>query len=235
MSNDVRVALIDLSLNPAIYSPVDHWTRFLDVSWEAFRPMDGRFPDLRGFSHVLLTGSEASILRREPWAERAVDLTRRAVARGLAVLGSCYGHQLLALALAGPRAVRRCPVPEVGWVSVSKPKPSRLLGEAGEFHTFTLHFDEVTDLPDRFLTLASTETCGVQAFALRDKPVWGIQPHPEIDVRSGQRLLCDMASLQPEFAARCRRALESEPRDSGAAELIIRAFLEGRAENGPGT
>lgn len=227
MSEQKRVAVIDLSLDPGIYRPVEHWSRFLGAPWRAFRPKDGEFPGWEeGYTHVLLTGSEASIVNREPWAERTADFVRLAVSRGMSVLGSCYGHQLLALALAGPESVRRCPEPEIGWRAIRRLRPSRLLGGEGDFFAFTVHFDEVSSLPEPFLVLASTEACGIQAFALKDKPVWGIQPHPEIDIPTGRKLLGDFAGGRPELEPLFTPALASEPRDSGTAQGIVRAFLE---------
>ena len=64
-SDDIRVAIIDNSIDPTVYKPIDHWRTFLGVSWEAFRAVQGCFPDLdQGYTHIILTGSESSILDR---------------------------------------------------------------------------------------------------------------------------------------------------------------------------
>ncbi len=231
MPTPARVAIMDLSLDPRRYDPVDHWSRFLDAPWEGFRPKDGFFPGLKaGFTHLLLTGSEASILEREVWVERTAEMVREAAAADLAMLGSCYGHQLLAYALAGEAHVRRCPRPEVGWIRVQALGPSRLLGDGRFFDTFTVHFDEVVDLPAPFRVLASTEACGIQAFTLEGRPIWGIQAHPEIDVPTARRLMTDFAALHPPVRPLYERALASTPRDSGVVRQAARAFLESVSE-----
>ena len=139
-----RIAIIDNAVDPDVYRPVRHWSRWLDGGWVAFEAREGKLPSLEdGFSHILLTGSEASILERPPWAEAEVLLVRDALARGLRILGSCYGHQLLALAIGGPRYVRRCREPEIGWIPIRIAGNDPLLGPARTAHAFTLHFDEV--------------------------------------------------------------------------------------------
>jgi GMP synthase-like glutamine amidotransferase len=232
MPKQVRVAIIDNSINPALYNPVGHWSRYVDAPWQAFRPKDGFLPDPNEeFTHILLTGSEASIIEAEDWVGAEAGFIREAVARGLAVLGSCYGHQLLALALAGPEHIRRRLYPEVGWVPIQVPRPCRLLGGAGSFYVFSVHFDEVIGLPDPFEVLASTETCPIQAFALKGRPVWGVQPHPEIDGPAARRLLRDYSGLFPDVRPLYEKALASPYRDSGLIYGIVRAFLEAIPED----
>jgi GMP synthase-like glutamine amidotransferase len=115
------VAIVDNSIDPTIYRPVEHWGRYLDAPWQAYVARNGELPEPARFSHIILTGSESSIVDREPWARAEADLVREAVARGSAVLGSCWGHQLLAFALAGEAHVRRAAAPEIGWISVAGP------------------------------------------------------------------------------------------------------------------
>ena len=221
-----RIAIIDNAVDPDVYRPVRHWSRWLDGGWVAFEAREGKLPSLEdGFSHILLTGSEASILERPPWAEAEVLLVRDALARGLRMLGSCYGHQLLALAIGGPRYVRRCREPEIGWIPIRIAGNDPLLGPARTAHAFTLHFDEVLD-PDGVLTvLAGTPACPIHAFRYGAKPVWGIQAHPEIDPDDGRELLG--TELERGFAGGplIAEALRSEPRDDGLIRSIVAAFL----------
>lgn len=232
MSPRVKIAILDNSLNPAVYDPVSHWGRYLSLPWQAFRPKDGDLPDLeQGFSHLLLTGSEASVLERKDWVEEEVRLVREAADRRLAILGSCYGHQLLALALAGPRHVRRCARPEIGWLPIRTLRPSRLLGPKGRPFAFSTHFDEVVGLQDPFEVLASTESSPIQAFCLKGKPVWGLQPHPEITPAEARRLLDDLSRLNPRSLDIYQRALASKPRDSRLIRRVVQAFIDARPED----
>jgi GMP synthase-like glutamine amidotransferase len=223
----ISVAIVDNSIQPEIYAPVGHWSRYLGVPWRAFTARNGEFPVPGEFSHLILTGSEASILERDPWVETEAGLVRSAAASGTPVLGSCWGHQLIAYALAGPGCVGRCPSPEIGWIAVRVDRESDLLGAAGTVHhVFSVHFDEVRDLPASFEVLASTGACRIQAFRAGNRPVWGIQSHPEIDVPDGLRTLRDFASRGSRGREACLEALRQAPRDTGLIGRVVRAFLD---------
>jgi GMP synthase-like glutamine amidotransferase len=221
-----RVAIVDNAIHPRIYKPVEHWSAYLrGVEWESFYAPSGRLPAVQDFSHFILTGSEASILQREPWADREVEFTREAFRAGRSILGSCYGHQLLALALAGPAHVGRCREPEIGWIPIEIKASSSVLGPPGEAFTFSVHFDEVRDLADPFVVLAATEVCPVQAFGVRGRNVWGFQIHPEIDVVSARGILSEFGSIFPKIQPLYARALSEKPRDSGLIFKIVKEFL----------
>jgi len=231
-SEPVRLAIIDNSIFPEIYQPVEHWSRHLTVPWESFVARDRRFPDPARFTHLILSGSEASILEPAGWVAEEAEVVAEAVRRGLAVLGSCWGHQLLALALTGPGHVRRCAQPEIGWIPLRLTASSGLLGEAGEEPaTFSIHFDEVRDPGGDFEVLASSDLCAVQAMRLRGRPVWGLQCHPEVDIPAGRRFLSDLVESGFKGRDSLLEALASTPRDSGLIRRIVQEFLralEGR-------
>ena len=223
---ETRVAIIDNAIHPEIYKPVEHWSAYLGGAiWTAFPARKNQLPSLKGFTHVILTGSEASILNREPWVEREIEFVMDADRAGLSLLGSCYGHQLLALALAGPAHVGRCREPEIGWIPIDIKTDSTLLGPARPAFTFSAHFDEVKDLGDPFVILASTDVCPIQAFGIQGRNIWGLQIHPEIDIRAARGLLEDFRGVFPEYVTLYEGALASGPRDSGLIFKIISAFL----------
>jgi GMP synthase (glutamine-hydrolysing) len=130
------------------------------------------------YSHLILSGSEASTTTDQPWDPELAALVRRFVAAGKPVLGICYGHQFLAKVLAGPRHVRRAAQAEFGWLSPRLEASPLFLGMV-EPEFMVCHYDEVFDLPPEFKVLASSERCAVHAFQYRDLPVWGVQFHPE--------------------------------------------------------
>jgi GMP synthase-like glutamine amidotransferase len=219
-----RIAIIDNSINPTVYRPVEHWRQFISAPTEAFTARDRDFPDPAGFTHLIITGSEASILDRDSWVYREIEVVREAVELGLSILGSCYGHQLLALSLFGPDRVARCRKPEIGWQSLPF-KSNPLIGEGGVKEVFTSHFDEVVDLPETCLVFGSTPDCSVQAFQLKDHPVWGIQPHPEISIEEGRRFFEAVIGAGAPNRALFEAALETPPGDSGLIHPMVSNFL----------
>lgn len=222
----VKVAIVDNSINPRIYTPVAHWTSFFKGQWLAFIAREHQFPDLdEEFTHLILTGSEASILRREKWVHTEIDLTLKAVERNIPVLGSCWGHQLLALALAGPAHIQQSECPEIGWIPVEITKEDTLLGKKGREYVFSSHFDEVVDLGENFDVIATTEKCKIHAFKWNTKPVWGIQSHPEMCIEDAKHYLRENVKSNLEFQPLYRRALDSTPKDTGMIHTLIRKFL----------
>ncbi|MGD9345262.1 MAG: type 1 glutamine amidotransferase [Candidatus Aminicenantes bacterium] len=226
MRNKTRVAIIDNSIDPSIYTPVVHWTAFLESEWQAFTAREYKFPDLEeGFTHVILTGSEASILERDRWVDPEIELTLEAVERKIPVLGSCWGHQLLAIALAGPCHVQRSGYPEIGWTPITITEENALVGHRGQEFVFCSHFDEVVDLDEDFSVFASSDKCRVHAFQWKKHPVWGIQSHPEMSIREAQLYLQRNVESAPGAHSIYLRALNSAPKDTGMVLKVIRNFL----------
>jgi GMP synthase-like glutamine amidotransferase len=72
--------------------------------WRAtvFDCTQGQAPaDPAAFDGLLIGGSPASVHDADPWIARLLDLIRLARARAVPMLGACFGHQAIALALGG--------------------------------------------------------------------------------------------------------------------------------------
>lgn len=223
----IKVAIIDNSIDKEIYDPVNHWSSFLDVEWRAFRAKNSSFPDniKKDLTHVILTGSEASIMDRPQWVLDEIEFIRDVVDKKIPLLGSCYGHQIIALSLSGPQFVRRSPSPEIGWIPIEILKDSKLLGKKGLFYSFSIHFDEVIGLEDDYDILASTKRCPIHAFKKKGAPVWGIQAHPEISPEEGKILLKNLINRREGPIDIFNKALHSIPRDSGIIKNVIDTFI----------
>jgi GMP synthase-like glutamine amidotransferase len=226
-----RVLILDGSIFRDIYRPDLHWRALLgDVPSDAVHlPTGGRVPDLAPYSHLVVTGSEGSIVRPEPWYGVEADAVRRAAEAGLAILGSCFGHQMLALALSGARWVGPSPTPELGWFPIDVVGDDPLFRDVPRpFHVFSSHFDEVRDPPPPWRVLARSARCAVHAMRWGDRPLWGVQAHPEIGPHDARVLLEGFLEHAPQHAALIRAALAAEPRDDGVGRSLVRRFLEAR-------
>lgn len=218
--------VVDNSLDHELYRPVEHWTDMVGYEPDAVHmPTGGRLPDADRYSHVILTGCEGSIMDMPGWAEDEANWLMEAIDAGTAVLGSCWGHQLIAVAFAGLAGVRRAAAPEFGWVEVPVRHDGGIL-PTGTIQTFTSHFDEVvSDCHPDLRVLAASPECAVQAAQWGDRPVWGIQPHPEIDPDTGRAFLTRALEKWPASSEYLNKALAGPVLDSGAGKSIVARFL----------
>ena len=233
MSDHRRLLIVDLSVNPAVYRPVDHWrphVEALGAPVDVCRPPDGDVPtDLAPYSHAILTGSEATILADTEWIVRACELTRALDARGVKLLGSCFGHQMLARALSGREFVRRTPTPEFGWVEVHKTGSGTRdpLTDAlpDRCHVYTSHFDEVWPLSPGWERVAKTADCACAVVRRASGGAWGIQPHPEISVDEGLALQASYLDTMPERRKVLEAGWHADLRDDRIAAALVKGFL----------
>lgn len=140
-------------------------------------------PDPAAPAGVVVTGSSAMVSAREPWSERTAAWLADAARAGTAVLGICYGHQLLAHGLGG----RVGPNPrgrEIGTIRLRVAPEARrdpLLGGLPEQAlAHTTHLEAVLELPPGARRLAASDVDPNQAFAVGPR-AWGVQFHPEFD------------------------------------------------------
>src|SRR5207248_11141014 len=99
---------------------------------------------------------------------------------GQAVLGICYGQQVMAHLLGGE--VRRGEKGEYGMATLELDETSdpMFAGMAGKQQIWMSHRDLVGRVPEGFLVTGRTETCEVAAIADRVRRLYGVQFHPEV-------------------------------------------------------
>ncbi|MGD8451061.1 MAG: glutamine-hydrolyzing GMP synthase [Phycisphaerae bacterium] len=128
----------------------------------------------RGARGIILSGGPASVYQAEaPTCDPAIfDL-------GIPVLGICYGMHVLCRTLGGD--VNATDSREYGRVRLHVSRPEALLAHVGEdVSVWMSHGDVVTHVADCFESLAQTENCPVAAVRHRERPVFGVQFHPEV-------------------------------------------------------
>jgi len=146
--------------------------------------------DLSRFDKLVLSGSKTSCLETHPWVESLERLTGEWIESGRPFLGVCYGHQILARTLGSRGHVRKGTAPEFGWTEIEQVQPSRLLnGLPSKFYSYSSHYEEVSLLPEGFRPLARSTRCALQAMQLGERPVFGIQFHPERSLEAGEEAL----------------------------------------------
>ncbi|MFH1727594.1 MAG: homoserine O-succinyltransferase [Pseudomonadota bacterium] len=177
-------------------------------------------------SHIILSGSEVSICDDIEWAKPLIELVQKAYEKNISTIGICYGHQLIAKAIQGPSSVRKAARAEFGWFPIKFHKQDSLFKNIdSEIKCMHCHFDEVTNLDERFEILAASENCSVQAFRIKNKPIWGTQFHPEIEVLEGYKIIDWFSSEYPKLDFNKDKAMQ-EAVDSDLANKIFNNFLD---------
>ena len=129
---------------------------------------------------IILSGGPSSV-HEEGSPRPDPRLLDHYLAKGVPVLGICYGMQVGCQLLGAdvqPAASR-----EYGRVSLTSGDQTDpfLKGIPCETSAWMSHGDQVNTLPgDDFVALASTPTCPYAAVRHREKPFYGVQFHPEV-------------------------------------------------------
>jgi GMP synthase (glutamine-hydrolysing) len=151
-----------------------------DISPEEVKTLNEKF-NVKG---LILSGGPASVY--EP---NAPKLNPRILEVDLPILGLCYGHQLLAQLTNGKVEPATCKEYGIAQVAIDKPV-GVLEGLSEKEKVWMSHGDTVFALPPEFEALAHTENCPVAAFRHKQKPIYGLQWHPEvIHTENGMRML----------------------------------------------
>ena len=97
----------------------------------------------------------------------------------LPVLGLCYGHQLIAKMAGGKVEPAKQREYGIAYVTVDR-LVGVLKGLVNREKVWMSHGDTVLSVPAEYEVLAHTENCPVAAFRHREKPIYGLQWHPEV-------------------------------------------------------
>lgn len=190
--------------------------------------------ELDGIDGVIITGSPLSVAEPEPWMDEACEHLRGAARRGIPILGTCFGHQLLAHAFGG--RVRRNPrgweagTHEVELTDEGKRDPL-FAGLPPRFLANQSHRDEVEGAVPGAVLLARSGRADVQALAFCEH-VRGVQFHPEMNGRIIHRVVSQRRELLTEDANVHGRpeegadALLGRAADTPLAESVIGNFVE---------
>jgi GMP synthase (glutamine-hydrolysing) len=138
-------------------------------------------------SHVVLSGQS------HPWDRYApeslagvIEVIKKA---SQPVLGVCGGHQQIALAYGARIDLMGRLEPGEGYEGAQRERGYLTVETSGagifknlpkEITVWHSHFDEVKALPKGFRRTAWNETCPIQAMEHKERPLFGVQFHPEL-------------------------------------------------------
>jgi GMP synthase-like glutamine amidotransferase len=180
----MRVLIIDNTIDPTSWGSYElaKYGKLVPGATLHVRraPHDDLPKSPEGWDRIIVSGSKTSAMEDAPWIERLLEFIRRSIDMKKPYLGVCYGHQSLVRALGGKDRVRLAAQNEHGWTKINIHQDSALTqGLPQEFYSYSSHYDEVFSLPQGMKRLASSEDCEIQACQLENRPVFGIQFHPE--------------------------------------------------------
>ncbi|KAB1189912.1 type 1 glutamine amidotransferase [Haloferax sp. MBLA0076] len=186
----------------------------------------GTLPDPNQFDVVVVTGSYVRVADRDPWAVHLQQYVRKRVDSDRPLLGVCFGHQFLADSLGGE--VERLPTGAAGYRTVSLTDGGRahpaFVDVPDTFDTFLWHVDHVTRLPDEAIVLARADDT-IQAFALADHPVMGIQFHPEVTPVIARKLVEGADEASPPSDDVCETLTDERATSVRTSRRVYRDFL----------
>lgn len=172
--------------------------------------------DAPGLAAVVLSGSEAFVEDGPRWLPAVRDALEGWVERAVPTLAICFSHQLLAHTLGGTLARRKTPRRGVFPMHRQDTADPLFEGLGPEAMLGYTHTDVVVSVPDEVQVLAGSADCPVEALRLPDRPVWGLQPHPEYD-----RAVC---RLMPEEYRTAWKKWPPRALDTPAGETILANF-----------
>ena len=222
-----RILFLDNSIENDLYKPLSYWEPVLLFDFDSYRASAGKLPDdLGAYSHIFISGSTASVLDNADWINAEQELIRTAVGRGKVIMGSCFGHQIIARALFGDGAVTRRPALDVGWPEIEVLADDALLGAAGsKIYGHVFHYDDVCQINENEATvIARSKACEILAFKLKDRPVWGIQPHFEMGIVEGLKFIEQVKGEGIPNRSSLLKSVENYPKDSGWIIPLMKAY-----------
>ena len=236
MSKAIRIAILDCV-------PEEYWAddrgitdaqKFIDLlqplntdaRLDVYFTSKNQFPESIGdYDGILVTGSPCSVHDEHDWIARLIDLTRDAGERGIRVIGSCFGHQLVARAFGGEVGRN-----EHGWLignfDVHISRGYDWMRPQAEI-TGMYHFNQerVIRLPGGAQAFARTDVYANYGFTIGDN-VMCFQGHPEqsrLAMTNFLRATDSLTAEQREFATRNIEA--GEPDSDIWGEWMMRFLL----------
>ncbi|MEO8128220.1 MAG: glutamine-hydrolyzing GMP synthase [Bryobacteraceae bacterium] len=204
--------------------------RELGVYAEVF-PSDTSANLLAGRKGLIISGGPASV-----YEAGSPSVDPQIFSSGQAVLGICYGQQLMARALGG--TVSKGLKGEYGLaVFETAAEPGPLFRDAtGTQQIWMSHRDTVSVVPSGFQVSGKTSTCSIAAIADAAKRLYGVQFHPEVvHTHYGRQILSnflfDICGCTPDWDPKHRIPLVEQQIREVVGDRNIFFFVSGGVDS----
>ena len=229
----MRIGILETGYPPAHLvddhgSYPDMLRRFIGedaARYEVFDVQTGSPPaDPGAYDALFVMGSPAGVYDPLPWIAPLMDYLRAAKGR-TALVGVCFGHQVMAQAFGGE--VRKS---EKGWglglhtYEVHRAEPW-MGGDIRQIALPVSHQDQVVERPPSARVVASSAFTPNAVLAYADQPAISFQCHPEFTVGYAKALVeRRRGQVADEALERAHASLEA-PNDTSRLADWIRGFL----------
>jgi len=166
-----------------------------------YMTIGGEIPqDLNEQDAFMITGSPLSVLDEHIFTDGLMDFIRRCDAAKKPLLGACFGHQAIALALGG-KVERSNEGYNVGIEKTTFVQKRPWMNPPhDDLPMYMFHEDQVTELPSGCEVLGSSDHCEFASFAKGDH-IFTTQAHPEFTHEFMSCVLKFTESSMPSAAA----------------------------------
>lgn len=216
-----------------------------DADVDILCPADSRATLPKGaaiaqYDGIAWTGSSLTVFEPGPLVTPQVEFARAAFEAKVPAFGSCWAAQIAVVAAGGscarnPKGREMFIARKIGLTRNGRGHPL-YQGKKGIFDAWISHDDEITQLPTGAQILASNDFTHVQAVSVtfRGGNFWGLQYHPEYDVREMARLIyCRREKLKGlgffpdiETAEKMVNELEALHQDSSRRDIAWRYGID---------
>jgi len=228
----VRIGILETGYPPAHLvdehgSYPDMLRRFVGedaARYDVFDVQAGEFPNKpTDYDALLVTGSPAGVYDPYPWIGELIGYLQ-AVKGQTALVGVCFGHQVMAQAFGGQ--VRQS---DKGWglglhtYRVRNPEP--WMDPVTEIVAPVSHQDQVAELPPSARVVAASDFTPFGVLAYDDQPAISFQCHPEF-TRDYAKALAERRRGQiPDAQVEAAKASLDGPGDDRQIAAWVRRFL----------
>jgi len=195
------------------------------------RPSGTPAAQLCGAKGLIISGGPCSV-----YDEGSPTVDPAIFSIGPAVLGICYGQQLMALSLGG--RVRKGEKGEYGlaFLEISEEANPLFAGTPARQQIWMSHRDAVEQVPEGFRVIAATDTCNAGAMVDTLGRLYGVQFHPEVvHTPAGRRILSnfvfDICGCRPDWEPKHQiPAIENRIREVAAGRSVF-FFVSGGVDS----